>query len=118
MEENKDKESVEVYKVLAIYPDGKLPNVWQNTPDSFESQGVKWKICIINVNEITEVGWTVNNTRKRMEKLFKKGGKLPLCLLEKINGIYKLCDGQHRFKAYCNVFPNIEKIKVAYFTGK
>ena len=96
----------------------KLPNVWLKTPDEFETGNIDYKIKILEIKEITEVAWSTNSGRKPMEKLFRETGKLPLCLVENIKGRYELHDGQHRFAAYRNVFPNMKWIKVAIFAKK
>ena len=97
-----------------------VPDVFLDHPDEFESGGINYNIKVIAINSITEVmAWTVNSARKEIEQLFAQGKKLPLILVEeKEDGIYELHDGQHRYAAYGNIFPQEEYIKVAVFTKK
>jgi len=101
---------MKIYRIANI-----LPDVWLDTPDNFESQGIKWHQEILPIDKIMEVAWTVNATRIPMEKMFKKNERLPLILVKNTNGVYELSDGQHRFAAYKNIFPNIKFIKAAVF---
>jgi len=92
-------------------------SVWLNKPDEFEADGVPWHIETIPISKITGIGWTVTKIRKEIENMFKNGNKLPLILVEKLNNKndYELHDGQHRFAAYRNVFPQTHIIKAAVF---
>ena len=96
--------------------ESEYPDVWLDEPDKFESRGVNWNLEIIPIDRVTEVAWTVHKDRKTIEKAFLNNEKLPLILVEKLDGSYELHDGQHRFAAYKNVFPDVQHIKVAVFT--
>ena len=98
-----------------------LPDIWLDTPDSFEAGDMKYDIKFISINNITDVpDWNVTLHRKSMEKIFKQGiQKLPLIILEDLgNNVYELCDGVHRLAAYRNVFPEATRIKAAVFMAK
>jgi len=106
------------YKILKV-GQSNLPDIWLDNPDPFEGANLKYDIKIIPLNDITGVAWTVNSVREEIEEIFRMGKiKLPLTLVEdKGNNIYELHDGQHRYAAYKNIFPNLTHIKVAIFTS-
>ena len=91
-------------------------NVWLDYPDMFESDGVEWKRQVIPIDKISEVAWSTNIKRKEIESLFRDNKKVPLILVEeKEDGSYELHDGQHRFAAYRNIFPEAKYIDAAVF---
>ena len=92
-----------------------MPDIWLDTPDSFEAGSVRYLVEEVAISKITEVAWTVNKTRKQYESNFRNGIKMPLILVERLGNIYELHDGQHRFAAYRSVFPHLKKIRVASF---
>ena len=97
-----------------------LPDIWLDYPEPSAFPPENCYIKIIPLDIITEIAFSVNSNRKEIEEIFKTGKmKLPLILVEyKGNNIYELHDGQHRYAAYKNVFPNLTHIKVAIFTSK
>lgn len=108
-------------KLLDSLLEKRLPDIWLDHPDMFEAgESLKYDVKTIPLNKITEIAWTVTKDRKEIEKIFQSGeNKLPLILVEeKDDGTYELHDGQHRYAAYVNVFPDVSHIKAAVFQRK
>ena len=88
--------------------------MWLNYPDKKEFPSSDFSIQDLNINDL-EIGWATDHDRIELEKKMKSGIKLPLILVEKKGSMYVLHDGQHRYAAYRNVFPNLKTIKSAVF---
>ncbi|MBD3227002.1 MAG: hypothetical protein GF329_02355 [Candidatus Lokiarchaeota archaeon] len=92
--------------------------MWLSYPDAFEAGTANWHIEDVPLEKIDpdSIGLTVDKLRKTMEKMMETGQKLPLVLMEKKdNNTYRLYDGQHRYMAYRNIFPQAKYIKTAVF---
>jgi hypothetical protein len=113
------RRKMKIYKFNEAVKEAMLtvPDVFTDMPDEFEGVGLNYEVQMVPIDAITEVAWTINSDRKAIEKIFQnKTIKLPLILVEyKGNGEYELHDGQHRYAAYRNVFPEQKYIKAAIF---
>lgn len=93
-----------------------VPDIFTNQPDEFEGKDLQFTIKYLLIKDISNIGWTVNKNRINFESIMRVYTipEIPLIIVEENENGYELIDGQHRFAAYHNVFPNQTYIKVAF----
>ena len=89
-----------------------------NEPDpKYQSTRIKFKKEIVSVSDLIENNLidSPETVEDRIED-FKNGIGVYLLLVEKTKkGKYLLIDGNHRFEAFKQVFPNVTEIPVAVY---